>query len=501
MGKNFKLEIIMKNLNKEDKLGKILFIISIITLLYVSYIGFTKLGMWYDEIYSLGMVKSPFNDFINFAFLDVHPPLYYLIFKVFYKIGVFLGINPIIVGKFTSLLPFYLILVLAATKVRKNWGYLTAGLFAFCIVSMPQLMNFAVELRMYSWGLFFVTASFIYAYDILNKNSTWKSWGILTLLTIASAYTHYFSAIASFVIYLFLLADLIRNNKKELKKYFTSAIIAILSFTPWLIILKQQAASVSSSYWIAPITLNRILGYFWFVLSPDNQVINANQIAAFSVLGLLLLIGVIVLLIKSDKKDTYGILIAVCVPIIGIILSLIIKPVFHPRYLIPVLGCLWLGVSILLGKNFSNKKIFIPIFVIILLVASVGCVNFTQTQINDQINDSNKIQSLEETFGSGNLIIYDAFVPYFEMNSYYLTDDHNFMLTVTEDKDFNTTANQISDVLADPGIQNEISHGSKVFFINYKHYDNEITLNHDTYNLKKLPIDLDKYTAYEVEIK
>ena len=91
-------------------------------------------------------------------------------------------------------------------------------------------------------------------------------------------------------------------------------IIAILSFTPWLIILKQQAASVSSSYWIAPITLNRILGYFWFVLSPDNQVINANQIAAFSVLGLLLLIGVIVLLIKSDKKDTYGILIAVCVP-------------------------------------------------------------------------------------------------------------------------------------------------------------------------------------------
>lgn len=47
----------------------------------------------------------------------------------------------------------------------------------------------------------------------------------------------------------------------------------------------------------------------------------------------------------------------------------------------------------------------------------------------------------------------------------------------------------------------KISHGSKVFFINYKHYDNEITLNHDTYNLKKLPIDLDKYTAYEVEIK
>ncbi len=480
-------------MNKEDKLGKILFIASVIALLYVSYIGFTKLGMWYDEIYSLGMVKSSFSDFINFAFLDVHPPLYYLIYKTFCKI--FIGVNPVIIGKFTSLLPFYLILILAFTKVRKNWGYLTAGLFAFCIVTMPQLMNFAVELRMYSWGLFFVTASFIYANEITN-NSNLKNWAILTLLTIASAYTHYFSAVASFVIYLFLL---IRN--KDLKMYFTSAIIAVLSFMPWLVILKQQASTVSNNYWIAPITINRIIGYLFFVFSPDNQVINSNQIASFSVLGLLLLIGVIVLLAKSNKKDSCGILIAVCVPIIGIILSLIIRPIFHPRYLIPVLGCLWLGVSIILSKNFNNKKIFIPIFVVILLVASVSCVNFTQNQINDSNADNNKIHSLQETFGSGNLIIYDGFVPYFEMNSYYLTDDHNFMLSVSEDKDFNTTANQISGVLSDPGIQNEIANGSKVYFISYKHYDNEITLNHDTYNLKKLPIDLDKYTAYEVEIK
>ena len=283
--------------------------------------------------------------------------------------------------------------------------------------------------------------------------------------------------------------------------YFTSAIIAVLSFMPWLVILKQQAATVSGNYWIAPITLNRIIGYLFFVFSPNNPVINSNQIASFSILGLLLLIGVIILLAKSNKKDSCGILIAICVPIIGIILSLIIRPIFHPRYLIPVLGCLWLGVSIILSKNFNNKKIFIPIFVVILLVASVGCVNFTQNQINDQITDNNKIHTLQDTFGTNNIIIYDGFVPYFEMNSYYLTDDHNFMLTVTEDKDFNTTANQISGVLEDPGIQNEIDNGSKVYFISYKHYDNEITLNHDTYNLKKLPIDLDKYKAYEVEIK
>ena len=485
-------------MNKEEKLGKILFITSIIALIYVSYIGFTKLGMWCDEIYSLGIIKS-FSEFTPYLTNDVHPPLYYLIYEGFYKI---LGIDPILVGKFTSLLPFYLILTLAFTKVRKNWGWLTAGLFAFCIVTMPQLMNFAVELRMYSWGLFFVTASFIYANEI-TKNSNLKNWTILTILTIASAYTHYFSAIASFVIYLFLLLQVI-ENKKELKKYFTSAIIAIISFTPWLVILKQQVTSVSKDYWIAPITIDRVIGYVFFVFSPKNQVISANQIASFSILGLLLLIGVITLLIKNNKKeDSYGILIAICVPIIGIILSLLLRPVFHPRYIIPALGCLWLGVSIILSKNFNNKKIFIPILVIILLTASVSCVTFTQNQINEEINDNNKTQPLKDAFGSGNIILYDESYPYFIMKSYYLTDNHNFMLNVTEDKDFNTTANQISEVLQDPEIQNKIGHGNKIYFVNYKHYDNGITLNHDTYNLKKTPIQTAYLTnkTYEVELK
>ncbi len=481
-------------MNKEEKLGKILFIASIIALVYVSYIGFTKLGMWNDEIYSLGIIKS-FSEFSNpYLTNDVHPPLYYLIYEGFYKI---LGLNPIIVGKFTSLLPFYLIITLAFTKVRKNWGWLTCGLFAFCIITMPQLMNYAVELRMYSWGLFFVTASFIYAHEIL-ENSNLKNWAILTILTIASAYTHYFSAIASFVIYLFLLSQVIKN-KKELKKYFASAIIAIISFTPWLVILKQQLTSVSKDYWIAPITINRIIGYIFFVFSPKNQVISANQIASFSILGLLLLIGVIILLVKSNKKDSYGILIAICVPIIGIILSLLLRPVFHPRYIIPALGCLWLGVSIILSKNFNNKKIFIPIFIVILLVASVSCITFTQNQINDQISDNNKTQPLKDAFGSGNLIIYDDSYPYFIMKSYYLADNHNFMLNVTKDKDFNTTANQISSVLQD----SEIAHGNKIYFVSYKHYDNGITLNHDTFNLKKAPIHAPYLTnkTYEVELK
>lgn len=146
--------------NSEDKLGIILFIIGLIFLIITSYIGLTKLGLWYDEFYSIAYSQLPISEMIGLGSKDVHPILYYLIYKVFVKIFTFLDVA--VVGKIVSLIPIYLIGLLSITKVRKNFGYLTAGIFFLCITTMPQLMIYSVEIRMYSWALFFVTASFIY---------------------------------------------------------------------------------------------------------------------------------------------------------------------------------------------------------------------------------------------------------------------------------------------------------------------------------------------------
>lgn len=173
-----------KNSSNEEKLGISLFIIGIIFLLITTYIGFTKIGLWYDELYSIAFSQLPISEMLEIGPKDVHPLLFYLIFKVFIKIFSFLDIA--VVGRLVSLIPIYLIGILSITKVKKNFGMLTAGLFFLCISMMPQLMLYSVEIRMYSWGLFFVTASFIYIYEIYNDPSL-KNWIILTILTICSA--------------------------------------------------------------------------------------------------------------------------------------------------------------------------------------------------------------------------------------------------------------------------------------------------------------------------
>lgn len=449
-----------KNRSNEDKIGIILFIIGIIFLLITTYIGLTKIGLWYDELYSIAFAQLPISDMLEIGPKDVHPILYYLIFKTFIKIFTFMDIG--VIGKIVSLIPIYLIGLLSITKVKKNFGYLTAGIFFLCIASMPQLMIYSVEVRMYSWGLFFVTASLIYSYEII-KNPNLKNWAILTILTIGSAYTHYFSAIASFSIYMLLLIYLFKNNKNQIKYWFLSAIISVIVFLPWTFIVLNQMATYESGFWINPITINTIISYVYFVLSPATFFIQANELVSPTILGTIVLLMFLYLIYKvRDEFAVASIIAFILVPTIGVLLSIAMQPCFHHRFLIPSLGCLWLGFSILLAKIYENKKLFYIFLAIILIVGVVGCVNFINIQTQDATDTQAEMASLNESLGSRNIIFTDFFPTYFELQGYLLPDNH--YLCFIDD-----VGSHIKEALKDPGIEAEMKSGSPVYYIDGGH--------------------------------
>lgn len=445
-----------KNGSNEEKLGISLFIIGIIFLLITTYIGLTKIGLWYDELYSIAFSQLSTSEMLTIGPKDVHPLLFYIIFKAFIKIFSFLDIA--VVGRIVTLIPIYLIGILSITKVKKNFGMLTAGLFFLCISMMPQLMIYSVEIRMYSWGLFFVTASFIYIYDIYNSPNL-KNWIILTILTICSAYTHYFSAVASFGLYLILLVYLIKNNREQIKYWLVSALISVIAFIPWAFIVFGQISYIESKYWIAPITIKTLISYVYFVLSPATIFIQSNGLVSPTILGSIMLIIFIYLIYKvRDKYAISGIVAFLIVPIIGVVVSQLTHPFFHQRFLIPVLGCLWLGFSILLTKVYENKKVFYVILTVILIIGVIGCVNFINIQSQDAIDTQTEINSLNNIIGSGNIIFTDFFPTYFELQGYMLKNNH--YLCHIDNVSFH-----IVESLKDPGIQSEIAGGSKVYYI------------------------------------
>lgn len=465
--------------NNEDKAGLILFALGVIFLLYATYFALFKVGVWQDEMFSLVLTTLPFKESFNIILNNVHPCLYYILLKIFYKIFLLFGFNNVtVIGKIFSLVPFYLLGILCLTKIRNNFGLLVSGLFFLCICSMPRLMISAVEVRMYSWALFFVTSSLIYAYEIV-KNPSLKNWLIFTILTIFSCHTHYFATISSFAVYIVFLAYIVRKNKSLIKNWIISSIIVVISYVPWILIVLNQISKIHNDFWIAPITKKTVFSYIYFVLSPAKELIRANELVTPTIIGTLCLLAFIFLIYKYHDEFTLdALLVFAIVPIIGIIISLTLNPFFHPRYMIPVLGCLWLAFSILLSKSYSNKRIFIPILCLILLIGVVGAVDFNNLHEIDV--EKNGIESnYLNNVGSNNIVIFNNDTVNVFYLRYYLHNNHLFA--------FDSNTSSFENFINQSNIRNLINNGSTVYYIDSSQEKIHGILN-EGYQLEVIPI-------------
>ena len=193
---------------KRDLIGILFFGAAILILLYMFISPLTNTIINIDEYWTYTLVNLPFINGMNVAIHDVHPPMYYWIL---YLLTPF-GLDNLYLLKVASIIPYVLIMIVSATKIRKDYGWLTAGLFVFCLGVMSDFFTEFLTIRMYSWGLFFVLMSFIYFNEVMT-NWDRKSWMLLTLFTLLSAYTQYFFIITCGLMYLMVLFEILKIIK------------------------------------------------------------------------------------------------------------------------------------------------------------------------------------------------------------------------------------------------------------------------------------------------
>ena len=64
------------------------------------------------------------------------------------------------------------------------------------------MLKYSTEIRMYSWGMLFVTCAFLQLAKILSDNEdNRKAFCLLTVFSALAAYTHYFACASAIVIY------------------------------------------------------------------------------------------------------------------------------------------------------------------------------------------------------------------------------------------------------------------------------------------------------------
>lgn len=398
-----------QKLKWDERIGIILLAVSFGLLGISVYLSFSS-DIWYDELFTMGLADQPLGELISITARDVHPPLYYLIVKLFLNFsGAVEGsiAAQVTAAKLVSVLPFFLCLLYIITKVRKNFGMFAAGLFGFLLVTMPQMADYTVEVRMYGYALFFVTAGMLHAYELANpgdeegevpvrlkdavracKRKSYVNWIWLTICSLAACYTHYFACVAACMIYVYLFFVFVANHKikKEIKPYLASSLCCAAGYLPWVItVVTRQISQVKGSYWIQPLSLRTLGGCIKFLFKPffSNEKLNVVFAVWLFAVYSLLMISMLTEVIKAKNKAESSSLqsgkeafITGCVCVLaglvafGFLASFLIRPIFVYRYMLPAMGVFWLAFALLVSR-LRNRKLLLSALLLLLVITGV----------------------------------------------------------------------------------------------------------------------------------
>lgn len=339
-----------------ERIASIFFIILSMVILYVCVMSGMGEDIWFDEVFSMKFLEHGYGEIAALTAADVHPPFYYWYLKAFHDIGkvIIPGASGVVLAKMASVLPFIGIWIYAFTLIRKRMGILVTTLFLFFISAMPQISNYTVEIRMYSLALFCITALFLHSYEIIcgNKKLHWAAFWVYGILT---AYTQYYACVAVVAVYIVLFVYfIIKKEKKQMAAVLICAGLSVLAYLPWIPAFFSQLQTVSSSYWIQPLTFRSIFGCIKYVFLPVSYATTRNYILAVLMIAIFGLAFCYAVWKEKNAQVRYlllcGVFIPVFVAFMGFVCSALNRPIFVYRYLIPGVGAMWLVAAYVLLK-------------------------------------------------------------------------------------------------------------------------------------------------------
>lgn len=380
----------------------------VIGIIFVS-LGAFHSNLWFDESYSVGLARHTFGEIWSIGGHDVHPILYYWMLRIVYLIT---G-GTIMAYRIFSVIPIAIMIILGYTHIRKDFGEKTGFIFSFLSAFLPEMAQYAIEIRMYSWAILAVTILAIYAYRLTKEDNT-KNWIIFGLSSLASIYLHYYGLMAAGLINVFLLIYLIvKRRKKGIIFIISFGILQGLAYLPWLVNFATQLSNVSSGYWIGfsfpktPMELlsSQLAGY---VKTSDYTGLLVPTVLALELYAYIIYKTYKYAKAKEDLTSfKWSVIVYFAVILAAIIITALMKTsILYYRYLFVITGLYIFAVSFILGKE-ENK---IEIVAILSVIAILGVYNnIVMMKDNYDYSNQEPIKYLNENVKEGDTIVYADF--------------------------------------------------------------------------------------------
>jgi len=339
-------------------------------------------SLWLDEATTAQVVRNFSLQGIVDTFIkaDFHPPLYYLVLKIWSTVfgtsEAALRLPSVIFGVGTVYLTF---------AIGKKLLNKSTGLIAALLLSVSPLhIYYSQEARMYSLSTFLVS---LLVFTFLNAVQSRKVyWYLFSVVSALLIFTDYLPG----VIFLVLGMYILMYERKLIKSFLLSFIPLVLAFAVYSPIFLTQlegglAVETSTSNWwqllgltsiksVLLIPVKFLIGRITFV----NKALYGIFVATFSLISVMAIIPSI-----KVKPARLPLLWLFCTVAICVVLGVFLPVLTYFRLLF-CLPALYLLISIGLSKV-SEKK-FLPLFSGI-VVLSIICSYLYLTQSRYQRED------------------------------------------------------------------------------------------------------------------
>lgn len=178
--------------NSERLISIIVPIIAGLILLVCAIMNLNS-SIWFDEAYSAYLVRGDFKQIWEMTAVDVHPPLFYFLLKIW---SIMFGTSAVAM-RFMSVFFGLIAIVFIFHLVKKWFGVKVASVATLTAAVSPMLVRYSQEMRMYTLVLLIVVMATYYLTLALEKGterSGRKYWVVYAVLMAIGMWTHYFSA-------------------------------------------------------------------------------------------------------------------------------------------------------------------------------------------------------------------------------------------------------------------------------------------------------------------
>jgi uncharacterized membrane protein len=328
-------------------------------------------SFWHDEALTVLLARKLTSELIRITASDVHPPLYFLLVKVFMLFGQ---------SEFTIRLPSALCSVGSIFFIyqlgRDLFDERVGQVSALIIAISPLQLFYAQEARMYAQVMLltiFISWCFIRA--LRSDSILW--WSLLTLGATLASYTAYFAFPVFLAMGLYVL--LIDKRPKRILHFLLATGIVVLLYLPWIGVFFSQTRSVLGSYWIGRpslLTIFTTLSAFFVGYSLPSFWI------AVSLAVTLLIIFVVLNDVRHalaegsiDTRSLVWLLLWGFVPLIGTYVVSLIRPIFQIRAVLTTSPAFYLLVGWGITRV-RQRKLNLLLFLPTLVMMLVSVLNF-----------------------------------------------------------------------------------------------------------------------------